>query len=258
MSTNSTNSSTEEEIRIKCKEKKIELNNGWNKTMEQNLKELGEKCMGLQWMHDHSERSLLKKHKIFTISNIMIQAFVGTSIFGQLIYKLNSSIIYIIITGLIAFFSTGITVLLENINYKKQASAHHDALTEYSRIFQKINYELSLYRQHRQKGNDYITWIQADYNRIQAVSPNISNSTIDAFIHGFKDKKIQIPDIAGGLNEIKIINEKNNGIVKGSFIQYPNKVEDPDVSELSDIEEEIKMDPKIKYEIDRYTRHDFV
>jgi len=162
----------------------LQLNNGWNKQIENDARIIGEQSGGLRWMHNKAATVFMKRYWITTGINIVLSAIVVAfnaitgaecSTDGFNPYKIVS----IVGASLVAVVTTYTSVK----NYGARVTAHQVLEGNFLALFNTVKNQLHVNRTDRQFGKDFIEWIQKEYADLSANpdSPNIPTFIIDEY-----------------------------------------------------------------------------
>jgi hypothetical protein len=176
------------------------MNNDWNVFIENICQDIGNKSMGYKWMHYNTAlglSSIASKLKLF---GTLMGPLVGISIFSNT----GDILVLKIVTGVISFVIGISTAMLQTNNYDEEASKHKLASGRYSSLISNIRRQLSIPYEKREKGDDYVKWIEKNYNDLVTNSPDIDDLIVTKYIKLATQKNIPIPDsfeIAGIINQ---------------------------------------------------------
>ena len=88
--------------------------------------------------------------------------------------------------------------------------AHRAAGLANSKVYRTIMNELSIPRDQRSNGLEFLKFIRLEIDRLESTSPSILPSVITKFNLQFAERNIEKPEIAGDLDEVEINRQQNN------------------------------------------------
>lgn len=179
----------------------------WNPAIETLIKEIGEKALAYQWLHNRSEKKYSRLNNYLALPTICISTIAGSasmasSQFGD--FKISSlgigalSIIVGIISTINSYFA-----------FAKRAENHRISALNYSKLYLFVSIELSLPREKRMRPKDFIKVIREQVERLNEISPLVPDDIIAEFRKEFDGKyeNVSRPEITNGLVAIRIYDE---------------------------------------------------
>lgn len=176
----------------------------WNSTFEGLLKDEGEKCLSMMWLHNKAERKYTFLNHFIALPVMLLSTLSGAgsigseTLFGGIA---EASII-------IGFVSIGVGFLQLINNYfawLRRAEGHKIAGITYEKLYNFIRVELALPRIERMVAKDILKVVRETMERLNEVAPQIPNDIIQEYQVKFdKYEKIKKPEITNGLEEIVI------------------------------------------------------
>lgn len=167
----------------KIRKEIIEENNGWNAELETIVSNIGEKCVGLKWMHSKCVNYYNFWYHFIGVVVIILAAASGTGIVTQV----NTCSVdpvtgqkatnWVIILVTILMFLTSVTSAIQQFkNWGQVANQHQNSKASYASLEHDIRIALGVYRKDRQIGKDFVEWISKEFDAIEASSPPIPES----------------------------------------------------------------------------------
>jgi hypothetical protein len=110
--------------------------------------------------------------------------------------------------GLLSLFTALMSSVQVYFKWTARAENHRLAAIQWSRLYRHLHIEMSLPRQERKAPEDLLKETSTSVDRLQEISPLISQDVIDLFKKSFdKYKDISKPEEANGLEKITIYTE---------------------------------------------------
>lgn len=172
----------------------------WNNKQEEILIGYGENAKVYKWLHRKSYANLLWWDKLLGVSSILAGFGTGTTSLSAIASSQSDYNLVITISGLVSGFLTSLTQFLK---LKEKARVHSDVAKKYNNLALEIQYTLSLKRTDRGNAMRYMKETKDKLSVLDAESPDISKSILEAFEKKFKNSKIMKPDIVGELDQIE-------------------------------------------------------
>jgi len=111
------------------------------------------------------------------------------------------------IIGLISLFSAILITLNQYIKSQQMAEAHNAASLTYSKLYRTIMNELSLRRDQRTNGLDFLKYVRGEIDRLESSDPHILPFAIQQFNIKFHSSHIEKPELTGDLDPLEINTE---------------------------------------------------
>ena len=181
----------------------------WNDQLEEIISQEGERALCFSWLHLNSQKLYSKYDTNIALPVIVMSTIAGTgSIASQSLF--GSSQYAGIAIGLISL-SVGVLNTVSNyFGFAKRSESHRIAALTYSKIHKFIVIELSLPRKERMKAKDMLKIIRDQLERLNEISPQISDPIIKKFNDKFHDvTNISKPEITNGLDPITVFLEED-------------------------------------------------
>jgi hypothetical protein len=200
------------------------------------LEKIGTKSMGYRWMHDQEYAYYIKVDNNLKIISLILAGILTTlssSTLTDTVAQNNSIVNAINILQLI--FSLLVIIFLgikDNGDYKMRAVEHKSTSTEFATIYHSIQKEFAIDK-NKLVDEIFINDIVKDYDKLSSDAPIIRRSTMDKYSDILKSGHSIITDELDNL-DIGSVNTNNIS---------------------PDIDNNEGIDPKHKYEFDRWLKH---
>jgi hypothetical protein len=186
----------------------VDIASTWSDAQEKLLKSIGERSNCMRWLHTQCNLYFENVNFYLTIPNIIISTVNGSITMSISSLFPDSQKEATTIVGLISLFSAILITLNQYIKSQQMTEAHHTASLAYGKLHRTIMNELSLRRDQRQNGLDFLHHIRAEIDHLESTAPSIIPSVIRSFNLQFAARNIEKPEITGDLDEVEI----NKGI----------------------------------------------
>jgi len=211
-------------------ENSTDLIASWSDIEEQMLKGISERSNCMRWLHHQCSMYFETLNFYFTIPNIIISTLNGsfTMSLTALFPEAGSQKTATTIIGLISIFSAVLITMNQYIKSQQMTEAHRSAALAYGKLSRVIMNELSMRRDQRTNGVDFIKTVRVEMDRLENTSPTILEFIIKKFIIQFSDKDIEKPEITGDIDQVSINREIHRRKKHDSFYNYiftKNKVD---------------------------------
>jgi hypothetical protein len=190
----------------------------WSDSQEKLLKSIGERSNCMRWLHAQCNGYFENLNFYFTIPNIVISTLNGsitmslTSLFPEPSAQQTATTVI----GLVSIFSAVLITMNQYVKSQQMTEAHHAAGLAYSKLYRTIMNELSLRRDQRTNGLEFLKHVRTEIDRLESTSPTILPFAIKQFNTQFANRHIEKPEITGDLDEVEI-NKEPNDTSKGSI-----------------------------------------
>ncbi len=192
----------------------MEINNDiqWSDDVENFLKDVGERCSCMAYLHAQAEKVYSNKSMYIDLPVIVLSTISGSlSLSAERVFGKENEKVASIACGILSLGVGVLNTINSYFNYSRQAENCKNCNISYSRIYRFICIQLKLPRIERIAAKDLIRMIQDQYERLSEVGNNIPQSTLMQFRKKFHDTDISKPNIANGLDPI-IIHGRNEPI----------------------------------------------
>jgi len=152
----------------------------WDKDIENNVKEIGEKAKGYKIMHIQEAHRIGKQHKWLMYSGI-----INTS---------TISIEWPISAACVGFIS-GIVVAVTKFGKFEEKSSHHKlAASKYTSLESNVRRQLIMCRTYRVNAAKYLEWIGNSFDDLFLASPLVDRSIYTKYVKVAKENGLTVPD----------------------------------------------------------------
>jgi len=180
----------------------------WNSNKERLLKEWGETALGYAWMHHESSSHFKKLDKKLLFPAIILGAvFSGT---GIALTGFGAGPFISLVTYLGTSTGTVLTTIHGQMKYTKRGQLHKEFHSRYITLADTIEEELTKDRRERKNGNLFMADIKRMRKKLLEISPEVPKKVIKRYIELSQGTNLNMPAIAGGLNEISIRRTSNS------------------------------------------------
>jgi len=176
----------------------------WNTAIESLVKEQGEKALAYSWLHTNCEKKYSRLNNYIALPCIALSTFIGSASIAS--NQLGDSKFISIGIGLVSIFVGVLSTINSYFAWAKRAENHRISSMNYSKLYLFISFELSMPREKRIRAKDFIKVIREQIERLNEISPQISDDIIMKFRKEFDGKyeNVSRPEITNGLIAIRI------------------------------------------------------
>lgn len=203
------NISSKEMESLVVKQTPSEIMATWSDSQEKLLKSIAERSNCMRWLHTECNSYFESLNFYFTIPNIVISTLNGsitmslTALFPDPRTQQNATTII----GLVSIFSAVLITMNQYVKSQQMAEAHHSSGLSYAKLYRNIMNELSLRRDQRSNGLDFLKQVRTEIDRLESTSPSILPFAIKKFNIIFSKRDIEKPEITGDLDAVEINSE---------------------------------------------------
>jgi len=210
----------------------VEIASTWSDAQEKLLKAIAERSNCMRWLHTQCNLHFENFNFYLTIPNIIISTVNGSITMSISSLFPDSQREATTIVGLISLLSAILLTINQYVKSQQMAESHHTAGLAYGKIYRSVMNELTLRRDQRENGLDFLHHIRAEIDRLESTAPSILPYIIRSFNKQFANRTIEKPEIAGDLDEVEI----NSGaepsgsqkqLTKGPFVDTTDDDELP-------------------------------
>lgn len=173
----------------------------WTRENELYCQRIGEQSSVYNWMHLQSERHY--KNRSYYVSCAVNVISVMSAIMGVIDsfspsdhIKISIKTLTILTAALVKYYTSS--------KDREIASVHKKTASEYYKIYDSIQYELTMPQTGRSDALLLIKSFRDQFVNLQSSSPTLPKSIIDEFNDKYKFNNITKPIISGELNEISL------------------------------------------------------
>jgi len=190
-------------------ETSTELAASWNESQEKLLKAIAERSNCMRWLHTQCTLYFENLNFYFTIPNIVISTVNGsiTMSLNTLFPSPEEQRVATTVIGLISILSAVLITMNQYMKSQQMTEAHHAAGLAYSKLYRSIMNELTLRRDQRTNGVDFLRHVRAEIDRLEDTAPSILPFIVRRFNRVFLTTDIEKPEITGDLDPVEINKE---------------------------------------------------
>jgi len=254
---------------------------GWNSMIENNIVAIGEKALGLRWMHNESIKRFYKTYnQLNNLLRILTSIITGLTAVSFLYDNEYYVLTIKLMVGLLSIITIYLTTTLKSEDYPNEISKHKLSTYYYSNIYENINKELSYYRKDRKDAKTFYDYINAEFNKLKITSPDLDEGVMARFEEKYGTTSISKPwelyhigvnNVHKNHHRNRRVHEDHNEYSYSSehddnpISQWRNNMmsrvaeEPPDSEDTEDLPLEVQQrrrantnDPNIMYQIDRF------
>ena len=190
-------------------ETSTEIVASWNDSQEKLLKSIAERSNCMRWLHTQCNLHFENMNFYLTIPNVVISTLNGsftmslTSLFPDPSQQKYATTII----GLISILSAVLITMNQYVKSQQMSEAHRSAGLSYGKLHRHIMNELSMRRDQRSNGLDFLKHVRIEIDRLENTAPGILPYIIARFNRQFANKEIEKPEITGDLDRVDINTE---------------------------------------------------
>ncbi len=166
--------------------------NGWNTSLENVIKNIGESAQGYKFMHFYSSRYYAILYDIFIYSSIFL-SLIGAILSGINLILLENQIISIIIM-VINCVIVSTTTALNFSDFEGKSESHKLTSTKYASLEDNIRNQLGLNRNDRSPGKDYYVWLTSSYENLFQGAPLLKAFIYKKYYNICRKNNLTFPD----------------------------------------------------------------
>jgi len=186
----------------------------WNSGEEDLLKGIAERSNCMRWMHERCESRYETFNFYLTVPSIIMSTLSGTATIGLNSLPKEYQPISSVVVGLFTLSIGVLTSLNQYMKSSQLAESHRAAAISYGKLHRLISAELSMRRDQRVEAQDFLTKVRSEQDRLQEMSPGISEPIIQKFKEEFELRTdLEKPEIVGNLDVVSINKSRREGDV---------------------------------------------
>jgi len=176
---------------------KVKIRDSWDAQRERAIGDVGERCLGYEWMHSQCARHYRRWSSISSAAQLLASSLSTLLVAATSQSPNPESMTACTILGSL---STVVTAAAKYADMDTTASMHENIARAFSRLKSEIQVQTKTPREDRMHAVDFYEKIHAQYNQTADDGPSLP----DWVIAGFKAKvereqlNIALPDIANG------------------------------------------------------------
>jgi hypothetical protein len=181
----------------------------WTDSQEKLLKGIAERSNCMRWLHTESSLYFQNINFYLTIPNIVISTLNGsfTMSLNSLFPDISQQRTATTVIGLISILSAALITMNQYLKSQQMMEAHRLASLAYSKLSRNITNQLSLRRDQRTNGLQFLNSVRSEMDRLESMSPPILPGIIARFNIQFNTNQLEKPEITGDLDEVSINHE---------------------------------------------------
>jgi len=187
-------------------ETSTELAASWNESQEKLLKAIAERSNCMRWLHTQCTLYFENLNFYFTIPNIVISTVNGsiTMSLNTLFPTPDQQRVATTVIGLVSILSAVLITMNQYMKSQQMTEAHHAAGLAYSKLYRTIMNELTLRRDQRTNGIEFLKHVRTEIDRLENTAPSVLPFIIKRFNRVFSTREIEKPEITGDLDPVEI------------------------------------------------------
>lgn len=184
----------------------------WNKNIEENVKQIGEKAKGYKIMHIQEAHVISKRYRYLMYAGILLGPLAGLlSGIAAIIDSSNNSRVELPIAATCAGFISGIVVAITKFGkFEEKSSSHKLSASKYTSLESNVKRQLILSKTDRVEASKYLEWIGNSFDDLFLSSPLLDRKIYTNYVKIAKKNGITVPDEY----ELSIFIDKTNNEIK--------------------------------------------
>jgi len=175
----------------------------WNKSLEEYLCNISEKCEGYSWLHKRAEELFSRRTIFLDIPAIFLYAITGFLNVGssQIFKNDDYSPVYL---GAVSLLVSLIQTINSYFSWQRRAENHKICSNSYAKLFRFISTEMSTKpRDERMNATKMLEKVRNEYDQLGENSPLIPPQIIEEFNKKFENlKDFSRPEECNGLHAV--------------------------------------------------------
>jgi hypothetical protein len=169
----------------------------WSKSIEKDVKDIGEKSKGYKIMHIQESRKMSKTYKLLMYTGIILGPISGLLSGIGATLNPDEHVTFPIISGFVAFISGIVVAITKYGKYEEKVYHHKIAASKYTGLESNVRRQLVLCRPDRINAVQYLEYIGSNFDDLFLASPLVSKCIYDDYVIVAKNNGIVIPDEYG-------------------------------------------------------------
>lgn len=178
----------------------VDKDNNWSNGQEKLVRQWGEQAKSYSWMHNYVSTKWNNFHNGMNITQITLAGSASLGNFSNV--ECTSSLAWGL--GLLAMGSFIFSGIITFKDYKGLATFHKRSSSKFKGLSGDIEYQLSLKRENRQNGSEFMAECKEVYDALTLEAPLIPEWAIEKYNKLFKNSKLSKPEITNNLEHIII------------------------------------------------------
>ena len=178
----------------------------YTKNLELYMKEVGEQSLCLSMLHKSCESVFSNKSLAIDLPVIILSTITGSltlsskSLFGE-----ENEENALKIVGTMSLFAGILGTIQAYFAFSRRSENHKNSYLSYGKLYREIKVQLGLPRgKGRMCARDLLRQIDAEYQRLDELSPLIPVGVVNSFKKKYKGSTVDRPPSINGLEQIKI------------------------------------------------------
>ena len=208
----------------------VEIDTGWDESLEQIMCELGDEAQINAYLHK-------KAHEYYTIQNlkyqlpiIILSAVSGTGNFVSSYFPDYTTIIILSVGG-VSIITSIISSVAQFLKVSQLSESHRISYLSWEKFHSQIKFELNKRRSKRESIKDFLSLIIPEYQRLKEISANIPKHISDNLRKSKKNlKDMIVPYMLNGFHPVRPFiepeeqrdNDPDNGLIVVDGIHRDN------------------------------------
>lgn len=219
----------------------VDSKENWNDQLESSIKFIGERALGYKIMHVRAARSSTLTYDMLMYAGIVCGPLAGLIACIGTILSNCPEIIFPIISAAIASVSAIFVGSVKFGKFEEQSVAHKVAAARYTSLESSIRQQLTLNRNQRIEGKEYLHYIGNSYDELFNISPLIPKKINQAYAKKARESGLTVPEEYALTVTIDPIYEKNTITQPQCLKRGESLISFPNFSKYSDGQMEYEM-----------------
>ena len=167
----------------------------WNKTIEHNIKKIGEKALGYKIMHIKESLNISKKYNFLMYMGIFFGPLSGLlSATGAIVTPVDAPVYFPMMASCVAFLSGIVVAITKFGKFEVRCTHHKTAASKYISLENNIRRQLALCRWDRVHAQRYLEWVGKSFDNLFRESPLIAARIYSKYIEMAKKAGLIVPE----------------------------------------------------------------
>lgn len=176
----------------------------WNASLEKLIAREGEKCAGLAWLYNETERYYSRNNTIVALPVIVLSG-VTAFISGSSNLLFGESDMSAIGTGTVSLFTSVLSTVGSYYAWAKKSEACRISALQYSKLQKVIAIEMTLPKHERVPARSMLKMMRDNVERLLETSPAVPEHIITKYKQKFKHEvDVAHPEITNGIPKVEI------------------------------------------------------
>lgn len=216
-----------EKIMEKNKESENTRKIKWNDSMEDFVRQIGDKCNNNKKLHIKAAYKNSSWNKLFINLGMFLSPISGT-LGGLRAILTNDNTVLPILSLVIGYIGGLVVLAVKTGKYNELAQKHKQASAKYTSLENNIQRQMTLYRKDRIQPNQYLQWLETKFDELEASSPLVPLDIREKYEFNIKLKRrnssiIINKDYESSPSSEKIILDVKNSNNNSNFSSLDNR-----------------------------------